>query len=552
MSTLAVVRPADQNRDDLDLVAAVRAGDERAFEQLYARYQGRITTYVRGMVHDHGRAEDITQDVFMAALRRLRETEREILFRPWIYEIAKNACIDAFRRSRNTHEVSLDATDALGPADHGRLADTGPAPDKVIDSKLAIDNLCGALGGLSQAHHDILVMREFEGLTYREIGERLGMSAAAVESTLFRARRRLGEEYEELVSGKRCVRVREIVDRRAGRVAGIRDRRRLARHISHCQPCRRYALAEGVDLVALRDGASKAARIAALVPLPSFLRRRPQAEDAGGLLTQHAPALNVVSTVDPSLVAGWSKTAVAAVTVVVAGLGAGSAVKHESIRDFVSRTPGIVGLAPDRPADALTGSEARPATSSSARTPLWRPAPGTGAAAERAPKPAGAGVDPAPDRRARSPQDAGGSSPGVPAGTPAPAADGGGLGGVSGALPAATPPVVDALPEPRPRPGLPLGGSLLDGPGERPDAGATPSAPSLPSAPSRPAVPALPSVPSRPAVSSAPALPSVPAVPALPGTGGTAPGVPAPGGGTGAGASGAAATGAVPASGAAG
>ena len=528
MSTLAVVRPADQNRDDLDLVAAVRAGDERAFEQLYARYQGRITTYVRGMVHDHGRAEDITQDVFMAALRRMRETEREILFKPWIYEIAKNACIDAFRRSRNTHEVSLDATDALGPADHGRLADTGPAPDKIIDSKLAIDNLCGALGGLSQAHHDILVMREFEGLTYREIGERLGMSAAAVESTLFRARRRLGEEYEELVSGKRCVRVREIVDTRAGRVAGMRDRRRLARHISHCQPCRRYALAEGVDLVALRDGASKAARIAALVPLPSFLRRRPQAEDAGGVPTQHAPALNVVSTVDPSLVAGWSKTAVAAVTVVVAGLGAGSAVKHESIRDFVSRTPGIVGPAPDLPADALTGSEARPGT--------------------------GADVDPAPDRRARSPQDAGGSSPGVPAGTPAHAADGGGLSGVSGALPAATPPVVDALPEPRPRPGLPLGGSLLDGPGERPDAGATPSAPSLPSVPSLQAVPALPSVPSLPAVSSAPALPSVPAQPALPGTGGTAPGVPAPapGGGTEAGASGAAATGAVPASGAAG
>ncbi len=85
---------------DEALVAAVRHGDDRAFEQLYARYQRRIGAYVLGMVGDHGRAEDVTQEVFISALRRMRATERPIAFKPWIYEIAKNACIDAFRRSR--------------------------------------------------------------------------------------------------------------------------------------------------------------------------------------------------------------------------------------------------------------------------------------------------------------------------------------------------------------------------------------------------------------------------------------------------------------------
>src|SRR5688500_14815524 len=109
MSALAVATgPADRETDDLDLVVAVRAGDDRAFEVLFVRYQPRIAAYVRGMVHDHGRAEDITQEVFMSALRRLRsDDEREILFRPWIYEIAKNKCIDAYRRGRNMDEVSL-------------------------------------------------------------------------------------------------------------------------------------------------------------------------------------------------------------------------------------------------------------------------------------------------------------------------------------------------------------------------------------------------------------------------------------------------------------
>src|SRR3954453_21745379 len=85
---------------DATLVAAVRRGDDRAFEQLYSRYQRRISSYVFGMVKDHGRAEDITQEVFISALRRMRETDRAIAFKPWIYEIAKNACIDQFRRSR--------------------------------------------------------------------------------------------------------------------------------------------------------------------------------------------------------------------------------------------------------------------------------------------------------------------------------------------------------------------------------------------------------------------------------------------------------------------
>src|SRR5215204_7276651 len=98
--------PADS---DQNLVARVRRGDDRAFELLYERYHRRIHAYVFGMVKDHQRAEDVTQEVFVAALRRMRATERPIAFKPWAYEIAKNACIDQFRRSKRAEEVSFDA-----------------------------------------------------------------------------------------------------------------------------------------------------------------------------------------------------------------------------------------------------------------------------------------------------------------------------------------------------------------------------------------------------------------------------------------------------------
>ena len=108
MSALRAVQAAPTFSEH-ELISAVRRGDDRAFEELYSRYRPRIGSYVFGMVGDHQRAEDIAQEVFIAALRRLRATERPIAFKPWIYEIAKNACIDEFRRARRSQEVPLEA-----------------------------------------------------------------------------------------------------------------------------------------------------------------------------------------------------------------------------------------------------------------------------------------------------------------------------------------------------------------------------------------------------------------------------------------------------------
>src|SRR5215203_3582894 len=120
---------------DHKLVARVRRGDDRAFEALYERYHRRIHGYAFGMVKDHQRAEDVTQEVFVSALRRMRATERPIAFKPWVYEIAKNACIDQFRRSKRAEEVSYNAEDRLSTSDYGRLVASEPGPDAAIDTK---------------------------------------------------------------------------------------------------------------------------------------------------------------------------------------------------------------------------------------------------------------------------------------------------------------------------------------------------------------------------------------------------------------------------------
>ncbi|HEX8205934.1 MAG TPA: RNA polymerase sigma factor [Solirubrobacteraceae bacterium] len=330
ISTVTAAPALRRDGDDItdnDLVARVRAGDDRAFERLYTRYHRRIASYIQGMVHDHARAEDIAQDVFMSALRRMRETDRPIAFKPWVYEIAKNACIDQFRRARRAEEVSMDADEGLGSADYGRLVSSTPTPDVAHDHKQQIDHLRGAFGGLSETHHEILVMRELEGLSYREIGEKLGMTRPAVESTLFRARRRLTEEYDELVTGERCVRVQQIIATAAGSALGTRDKRRVARHVSYCQPCMRHARMSGLDA---GDLVHKPVRqkIAAFLPLPAFLKDRIAGHEASASFAQWSTQ---ASSVDPSLVATWGKAAATAATIAIAGVSAGVATNREGV-----------------------------------------------------------------------------------------------------------------------------------------------------------------------------------------------------------------------------
>jgi RNA polymerase sigma factor (sigma-70 family) len=325
--TPMVHRDVEAGPTDHQLVAAVRRGDDRAFEGLYRRYNRRIQAYVFGMCKDHARAEDITQEIFVSALRRMRETERPIAFKPWIYEIAKNACIDQHRRARRAEEVSLQADDGLAPADYGRLVNADPTPDVAVTVKQDLDNLCGAFGGLSETHHAILVMRELEGLSYREIGERLGMSRPAVESTLFRARRRLTEEYGELVSGERCLRIQGIIASAARGSLGARDTTRLSRHVAHCQPCRREAVAAGLDAAVLRKPLRTrvAAKVAAWLPFPLLGRRFGRGADdaATGVSSGWVAHMPMISD---QLGAGWAK-AVAAAVVLLAGVGAGVGTK---------------------------------------------------------------------------------------------------------------------------------------------------------------------------------------------------------------------------------
>jgi len=197
----------------------------------------------------------------------------------------------------------------------------------------------------------------------------MGLSRPAVESTLFRARRRLTQEYDELASGARCARVQAIISSAAGGQPVGRDQRRMARHVAQCQDCRRHARSLGVSMPAA--GARGARRLAALLPLPLLGRRRPDeavaAHAHGGLAAQVVSALPVAEP----LAANWGKAAATLATLAVAGFGAGSAAQHYGLGGSPSPHHAPVGrLAAD------VGRAARAATAAVGETRVVLPASG--------------------------------------------------------------------------------------------------------------------------------------------------------------------------------
>ncbi|MEV4419840.1 sigma-70 family RNA polymerase sigma factor [Patulibacter sp. NPDC049589] len=273
---------------DSTLVQLAAAGDERAFEILFQRHRTDVLAYATRMLRDHGRAEDVVQDVFVSAMRAIlgaAPDEQPVHVRAWLREIARRTCIDQWRGTTRRGEVSLDAPERLRPADADRLADDDSLA-RTTDGREAVATLRLAFDDLPELQHAVLVQRELEGRSIAEIAARLDVSPTVVEGQLARGRRALGQAYKELESGQRCISVRALCDASVGGRLGVRDRHRVGRHVQGCDGCRRYARDAGVDSRLVdRQLLSKASF---LLPLP-LLRRLPvehaaAGEAAGGVL----------------------------------------------------------------------------------------------------------------------------------------------------------------------------------------------------------------------------------------------------------------------------
>jgi RNA polymerase sigma-70 factor (ECF subfamily) len=173
---------------DTELVEAAAAGDREAFDDLVRRYQGQIVNLARAMTASDADADDVAQETFVRVWRALPKFRGESAFRTWLYGIALNvARTSRGRQSRLTRVFwSAPPDQERDPVDQAR--DAAPAIDETIMMRDGIDR---ALRQLPAELREALVLRDVQGLEYREIADTLGVPIGTVESRIFRARQRL-------------------------------------------------------------------------------------------------------------------------------------------------------------------------------------------------------------------------------------------------------------------------------------------------------------------------------------------------------------------------
>jgi RNA polymerase sigma-70 factor (ECF subfamily) len=173
---------------ELDLIAQAQRGDRQAFGELVRRHREEVIDVVYRMCGDVNLAEDAAQEAFIRAWQHLPGYRPRSPFRNWVYRIATNVAVDALRRERETADV-----DALS------LASSDEGPEAAVEGKERGERVREAVLALPPASRAVLVLREYEGLSYQEIADALGIPIGTVMSRLNYARNRLRESLAPYV-----------------------------------------------------------------------------------------------------------------------------------------------------------------------------------------------------------------------------------------------------------------------------------------------------------------------------------------------------------------
>jgi len=169
-----------RDQRDSELVQRYLDGEQAAFEELYKKYHPRVAGYCYRLLLDVAKTEDVVQNVFARALESIDSLRDPGSFYHWLFTVARNEVYGILRkmRSNTTVELREDVWEAETPHDTAVRREVVQIVRECLD-RLKIE------------YREVLILRQFEGLSYREIAELTGSTVSSVESRLFKARKAL-------------------------------------------------------------------------------------------------------------------------------------------------------------------------------------------------------------------------------------------------------------------------------------------------------------------------------------------------------------------------
>jgi RNA polymerase sigma-70 factor (ECF subfamily) len=180
---------------DEQIVERALAGDAEAFGEIVLRWERRIFALSYGILGREEDARDATQETFIAAFRNLSGFRGDAKVSSWLHRIAVNQCITRQRRAKVRGETSLEAQEETGGA---QLISTSDArPDEETEGRERNEAVRRAVNSLPPELRSVVVMKEFEDLTFQEIADTLGVPLSTVKSRLYTALKQLRMRLEK-------------------------------------------------------------------------------------------------------------------------------------------------------------------------------------------------------------------------------------------------------------------------------------------------------------------------------------------------------------------
>ena len=181
--------------EDKDLISQIRSGNERAFTDLYNKHRRRLLAYCFRLLQDRIAAEDVVQVAFQKAYESLSSLDKPELFFYWLYSIARNEVYGVIRKTRkNGTTSSID--------DEKDIWDEETPHELVVKTELT-ELVQHHLNHLKVEYREVLILRQYDKLSYAEIAELTGTTVSSVKSRIFKARKALAAKLGSLQVNER-------------------------------------------------------------------------------------------------------------------------------------------------------------------------------------------------------------------------------------------------------------------------------------------------------------------------------------------------------------
>lgn len=177
---------------EASLIEQSKAGDIESFEQLIAAHQKRMFNIAYRMLGNLEDANDVTQEALVKAYRGIKNFSGKSSFSTWLYTIVNNACIDFIRKNRKTNIIYLDREYETEDGSYKvELYSNDHRPEELLEKKEVQRLVHESIDKLSYEHKKIIILRDIQQLSYKEIAEILSCSEGTVKSRISRARNNL-------------------------------------------------------------------------------------------------------------------------------------------------------------------------------------------------------------------------------------------------------------------------------------------------------------------------------------------------------------------------